>query len=162
MAMTGQEAARRAGEAGGPGRLMCHVTPHGGPARAAGPQHSADLPCSDSSFSSDFTNKQMRQKLLIVKKYRWLPVWLFVSPHSHLLRWTDTAPWGQRGSHRAPTRPSCRCVLRLLPAGWPREGDLRNKLVPPACEVSTAKARPLLPPGGETGITGAYEPDASG
>lgn len=59
-----------------------------------------------SSFSSDFTNKQMRQKLLIVKKYHWLPVWLFVSPYSSLLRWTDTAPWGQRGSHRAPARPS--------------------------------------------------------
>lgn len=33
-------------------------------------------------FSNDFTNKKTKRKLLIVKKYHWLPVGLFFSVSS--------------------------------------------------------------------------------
>lgn len=85
-------------------------------------------PCSD-----DFTNEQMKQQLLVVKKYRWVPGGLSCPPVPGSC--AGTAPWGQGASPRAlrrqPNRRSpglCRCALRLLPAGWTREGDLRDNL----------------------------------
>lgn len=128
---TGQEAALGVGKASGLGGLMDYVIlpEHGDPSTVL------TFQALISPFSNDFTNKQMKQKLLTVKKYCWLRVAFCVSPVQPPV--LDTAPWGQGGSPRAAHHQSsrrgqalCRCVLRLLPAGWTSEGDLSLCLLP--------------------------------
>ena len=64
-----------------PGRAEYHVILCGKRSRQSRRDPSTVMACQaeTASFSDDFANRQMKQKLLIIKKYRWLPLGLFVS-----------------------------------------------------------------------------------